>query len=481
MSSPILQKALINGRWVSASRGQTFAVTNPATGEVIGHVPEMGADETERAIAAAREAATGWATLPARDRGMVLRRWNDLILENREMLANVITREQGKPLAEAAAEVDYAARFIEWFAEEGRRCYGKTVPAPHSGQETLTLKEPVGVVAVITPWNFPAAMLARKWGPALAAGCTVVTKPSELTPFTAFALGFLAQEAGIPAGVLNIISGTHARMIGETLCHSPHVRKLSFTGSVPVGKHLYAQCAGTMKRLSLELGGNAPFIVFEDADLDLAVAGIMQAKFRNAGQTCVSANRILVQQSVYHDVLRLMTEAVKNIRLGPGDQRGVTMGPLITPEAVQKVQAMVDDALSLGATIVQRGLKDAVGPNFMPPIVMGNVTPGMQVFDTEIFGPVAAVTPFQDEEEAMVLANGTPYGLAAYLYSRDVNRCWRVARGLDVGMVGVNESLLSAETTSFGGVKDSGLGREGGPYGIDDYLNVKHVAFNVAH
>lgn len=467
-------QALIEGNWVSADSGKTFAVTNPATGEVIGQVPDMGATETTRAIEVADKAFKPWSRRLAKERAAVLRSWFEGILAATEELAHLMTLEQGKPLAEARGEVAYAASFVEWFAEQAKRSNGDIFPTTGKDRRLLALRQPVGVCAVITPWNFPAAMITRKLAPALAAGCTVVVKPAEQTPLTALALANLAEQAGVPPGVINVITGDPVT-IGKVLTDSPKVRKLSFTGSTEVGRLLMSQCGPTLKRLSLELGGNAPFIVFDDADLDAAVEGAMASKFRNAGQTCVCANRILVQSSVYDAFAGKLAAAVAALQVGPGDAEGVNIGPLIDAAAIAKVESHIDDALTRGARVLTGGSRHALGGTFFQPTVLSEVTPAMRITREETFGPVAPLFRFDSEEEAVSMANDTEFGLAAYFYARDVGRIFRIAEALDYGMVGVNTGIMSNEVSPFGGVKQSGIGREGSIYGIDEYLEIKSV------
>ncbi|MEZ5557682.1 MAG: NAD-dependent succinate-semialdehyde dehydrogenase [Pseudomonadales bacterium] len=476
LSDPSLlrSQALIDGAWVDADDGSTFAVTNPATGETLAQVARCGAAEATRAIAAAERAMADWRRRTATERGRLLRAWNDALLAHQEDLARLLTAEQGKPLAEARGEIAYGASYIEWFAEEARRVYGDTIPGPAPDKRIVCLKEPIGVVGCITPWNFPNAMLARKLAPALAAGCTVVCKPANETPLSAFAMAALAEQAGIPPGVVNVLCG-HTSEIGETLTGSKIVRKLSFTGSTRVGQMLMAACAATVKRTSMELGGNAPFIVFDDADLDAAVAGALASKFRNAGQTCVCANRMLVQSGVFDAFAGRLAEAVSEFRLGNGAEEGVTMGPLIHEQAADKVMDMLDEALAGGARLVTGGKLRRDGGSFIEPAVLTGVTPQMRVFNEEIFGPVAPLIRFDTEAEAIALANDTDFGLASYFYSRDVGRIFRVAEALEYGIVGVNEGIISNAMAPFGGVKFSGNGREGSKYGLDDYLEIKYL------
>ena len=454
---------------------KTFAVTNPVDGSHIADVADMGASETKSAIAAAKAAMPAWAAKTAKERANILRAWFNLIMENQEQLAHLLTLEQGKPLAEAMGEIAYGASFIEWFAEEGKRIYGDIIPSHGADKRILVLKQPIGVVAAITPWNFPNAMITRKVGPALAAGCTAVVKPAEDTPLSALALALLAEQAGLPSGVLDIVPTRDAAPVAKVLTDHVDVKKLSFTGSTRVGKLLMKECANTVKKVSLELGGNAPFIVFEDADLDAAVVGAMMSKYRNAGQTCVCANRILVQSSVMDEFSAKLKIAVEALSVGDGMTSGVTTGPLINPAAVAKVQGLVQDALSKGAKAVIGGDVHALGGNFYQPTILTGVTPDMDIAHAEIFGPVAPLFSFEDEAEALSMANDTPYGLAAYFYARDMGRVWRVAEALEYGIVGINEGIISTEAAPFGGVKESGVGREGSKYGIDDYVEIKYL------
>ena len=474
-NSLLRQQAFIDGAWSDAITGATHAVVNPSTGAEIARVPDMGSDETQRAIDAAAQALPAWRARSAKDRAGLLRRWYELILANQEDLALLMTCEQGKPLAEARGEVAYGASFVEWFAEEGKRVYGETIPAPTPDKRLLAIRQPVGVTAAITPWNFPIAMITRKVAPALAAGCTSVVKPAEATPLCALALAELAQRAGIPAGVLNIVTTARPAVVGGVLTASPVVRKLSFTGSTPVGKRLMAQCADTVKRLSLELGGNAPFIVFDDADLDAAVAGAIASKYRNAGQTCVCANRILVQDGIYDAFAARLAEAAAALQVDDGLAAGAQVGPLINAAALEKVESLVGDALAKGARVVTGGARHPRGGQFYTPTVLAGITADMRIAREEIFGPVAPLFRFRTDEEAIALANDTPYGLAAYFYSRDIHRVWRVAEALEYGMVGINEGLISNEMAPFGGVKESGVGREGSRHGIDEYLEIKYL------
>ncbi|QEL66309.1 succinate semialdehyde dehydrogenase [NAD(P)+] [Oryzomicrobium terrae] len=480
------QLAYVDGQWISADDEATFPVTNPASGTVLARVPRCGSAETQRAIAAAEAAWPAWRARTAKERGQILRRWFDLMNAHAEDLAQLITAEGGKPLAEARGEVTYAASFVEWFAEEGKRAYGETIPTTAPDKRLAVIKQPIGVAAAITPWNFPAAMITRKVAPALAAGCPVVVKPAEQTPLTALALAELADRAGLPAGVFNVVTGdaADAPAIGATLTASPVVRKLSFTGSTEVGRLLMAQSAPTLKKLSLELGGNAPFIVFDDADVDAAVDGLMAAKYRNTGQTCVCANRVLVQEGIYARFAAALADKVAQLRVGNGAEVGVQQGPLIDGAGLAKVEELVADALAKGARVLTGGarLEDAWARDghFFQPTVLAEVTPAMRLAREEIFGPVAPLFRFASEDEAVRLANATEYGLAAYFYSRDVGRCHRVSEALEYGMVGVNTGLISNEVAPFGGVKQSGLGREGAHYGLEEYLEVKYVCTSIA-
>ena len=470
----VKQAGLIDGEWVQADGGRTVGVIDPATGWAIATVPHMGRAETERAIAGAAAALPAWRARTARERAQVLRRWADLMLAHQDDLGRLMTLEQGKPLAEAKGEIAYAASFLEWFAEEAKRVDGEVLQPQRAGQRMVVLKQPIGVCAAITPWNFPAAMITRKVGPALAAGCTIVVKPAELTPLSAFALGVLAIEAGLPPGVLQIVTGD-APVIGGALCESDVVRKLSFTGSTGVGRILMQQCAPTLKKLSLELGGNAPLIVFDDADLDTAVAGIVASKFRNAGQTCVCANRIYVQAGIHDALVERLVQAVEAMPVGNGLDAGVTQGPLIDDRAVAKVRQHIDDALAHGAQVRTGGQPHALGGTFFTPTVITGVTQAMRVAREETFGPLAPIFRFETEDEAVAMANATEFGLAAYLFTEDRRRIWRVSEQLETGMVGINTGLISNEVAPFGGVKQSGLGREGSRHGIDDYLELKYL------
>ncbi|NHZ91768.1 NADP-dependent succinate-semialdehyde dehydrogenase [Massilia sp. CCM 8733] len=468
------QQCFIDGEWCDASDAATITVTNPATGETLGTVPRMGKDEAARAITAANAAWPAWRKKSARERSVILRTWNDLMIENADDLALIMTAEQGKPLTESKGEIAYAAAFIEWFAEEGKRIEGDTLQSPWPDRRLVVTKEPIGVCAAITPWNFPAAMITRKVGPALAAGCPMVVKPAELTPFSALALAELAERAGVPKGVFSVITGD-SKAIGAEMTGNPLVRKLTFTGSTQVGRVLMEQCAPTIKKLSLELGGNAPFIVFDDADLDAAVEGAIASKYRNAGQTCVCANRLYVQDGVYERFAEKLVAAVAKLKVGNGQDVGVTQGPLIEEKAVLKVEEHIADALAKGARLLTGGKRHALGHSFFEPTVLADVTSGMQVATEETFGPLAPLFRFDTEDDVIAMANDTEFGLAAYFYSRDIGRVWRVADALETGMVGVNTGLISTEVAPFGGVKQSGLGREGSRYGIDDYLVIKYI------
>jgi len=468
------QQCYIDGAWVNAADGATLIVTNPANGNKLGTVPKMGAVETRQAIAAADAALPAWRERTAKDRSLILRRWFDLILSNKEDLARIMTLEQGKPLAESRGEILYGAAFIEWFAEEAKRVYGDTIPGPAGDRRIVVIKQPIGVIGAITPWNFPNAMITRKAGPALAAGCTIVVKPASMTPYSALALAELAEEAGIPKGVLNIVTGS-AGAIGGELTSNPTVRKITFTGSTEVGKILMAQSAGTVKKVSLELGGNAPFIVFDDADLDAAVIGAMASKYRNTGQTCVCVNRVLVQDGVYDAFAEKLAVAVNKLKVADGLTEGTQQGPLIDMAAVEKVEEHITDALAKGARIITGGKRHALGGSYFEPTIIADVTPQMRVAREETFGPLAPLFRFHTEAEAIAMANDTEFGLASYLYSRDIGRIWRVAEALEYGMVGINEGIISNEMAPFGGVKESGIGREGSMYGIADYLDIKYL------
>ena len=468
------QQCYIGGTWCDADGGETIEVTNPATDEVLGTVPKMGAAETRRAIEAANEALPAWRAKTAKERAVILRKWNDLLLANQDDLGLIMTSEQGKPLAEAKGEVAYAASFIEWFAEEGKRIYGDTIPPHQSDKRIVVIKEPVGVTAAITPWNFPASMITRKAGPALAAGCTMVIKPASATPFSALAMAVLAEEAGVPSGVLSVVTGS-SREIGGEITSNPIVRKVTFTGSTEIGKVLMEQCAGTLKKMSLELGGNAPFIVFEDAYIDSAVEGAMMSKYRNMGQTCVCANRILVQDSVYEEFAAKLSQAVSGLNVGNGVEAGVNQGPLIDKAAVAKVEEHITDALSKGGRVVVGGNRHPLGGTFFEPTIIADATAEMVVAREETFGPVAPLFRFETEDEAVAMANDTEFGLASYFYSRDIGRVWRVSEGLEYGIVGINTGIISTEVAPFGGMKESGFGREGSKYGIEDFLEVKYL------
>jgi len=466
----------LNGEWVKAKSSGAISVDNPATGEIIGTVPKLGAAETREAIEVAEKAFRAWSKKTGKERAAVLRRWFDLMIENQEDLAKLMTLEQGKPLTESRGEVVYAASFLEWFGEEAKRIYGDTIPGHQADKRIVVIKQPIGVVACITPWNFPLAMITRKAGPAIAAGCSVVLKPAAQTPFSALALAELAERAGVPKGVFNVLTGP-AKEIGGELTSNPIVKKLSFTGSTEIGKVLMAQCAGTVKKLSLELGGNAPFIVFEDADLDAAVEGAVASKYRNTGQTCVCTNRLLVQESVYDEFAEKLAAAVKKLRPAFGLDAGATQGPLIDDAAVVKVESHIRDAKEKGAKVLVGGHRHTLGGRFFEPTILTDVTPAMAVAREETFGPVAPLFRFKNDAEAVALANDTEFGLAAYFYGRDIARVWRVAEALEYGIVGINTGIISTEVAPFGGVKESGLGREGSKYGIDDYVEIKYLCF----
>jgi succinate-semialdehyde dehydrogenase/glutarate-semialdehyde dehydrogenase len=468
------QQCYLNGEWSAADSGKTIPVTNPATGGLIGTVPNMGAAETRRAIEAANAAMPAWRAKTAKERSAILRKWFDLMLANQEDLAVLMTTEQGKPLSESRGEIVYAASFIEWFAEEGKRIYGDTIPTYQADKRIVVLKEPVGVCAAITPWNFPAAMITRKCGPALAAGCTMVVKPATATPFSALALAELGERAGLPKGAFSVVTGSSTAIGGE-MTSNPIVRKVTFTGSTQIGKLLMEQCAKTVKKTSMELGGNAPFIVFDDADLDAAAEGALASKYRNAGQTCVCANRIYVQDSVYDAFVEKLKQQVSKLKVGNGLESGVTIGPLIDQAAVAKVQEHVDDAMRKGAKLVTGGKPHALGGLFYEPTILTGVTPAMKIAKEETFGPLAPLFRFRDEKEAIALSNDTEFGLAAYFYGRDIARIWRVAEALEYGIVGINTGMISTEVAPFGGVKESGVGREGSKYGIEDYLVIKYL------
>lgn len=467
-------QAYVNGRWVDGVSGETMPVENPATGEVLGTIPRLGAEETRAVIDAANTAFASWKCLTAKERCGYLRRWYDLIIENATDVAKILTAEQGKPLTEALGEIQYAASFIEWFSEEGKRTYGDVIPTPAGDKRLLVVKEPIGVCAAITPWNFPAAMITRKVAPALAAGCTMIVRPADLTPLTALALAALAEQAGIPAGVLNVITGK-SRVIGGEITASSIVRKLSFTGSTEVGRVLMEQCAPNLKKLSLELGGNAPFIVFDDADLDAAVDGAIASKFRNTGQTCVCTNRLYVHDKVYDAFAEKLAKAVNALKVGNGMDDGVAQGPLIDEGAVAKVESHIENAISLGARAVAGGSRHDLGKTFFQPTVLADVNQEMLIAHEETFGPVAPLIRFSSDEEVIALANDTEFGLASYFYSRDIGRIWRVGEALEYGMVGINTGIISNEVAPFGGVKQSGFGREGSHYGIDEYMVLKYL------
>jgi succinate-semialdehyde dehydrogenase/glutarate-semialdehyde dehydrogenase len=468
------QQCYIDGKWVDADSRATISVNNPADNSVLGTVPRMGAAETRRAIEAADRALPAWRAKTAKERANILRKWFNLMMENQEDLAQLMTAEQGKPLTESRGEIAYSGSFIEWFAEEGKRVYGDTIPPHGADKRIVVLKQPIGVCVAITPWNFPSAMLTRKAGPALAAGCTMVLKPASQTPYSALALCELAERAGVPKGVLSCVTGG-ATEIGAEMTSNPTVRKLSFTGSTEIGKVLMAQCAGTVKKLSLELGGNAPFIVFDDADIDMAVKGAMASKYRNAGQTCVCANRILVQDGVYDAFARKLADSVASMKVGPGTETGTVIGPLIDMKAVEKVEDHIADAVKKGAKVVVGGKRHKLGGSFFEPTVLTEVNTQMKVTREETFGPVAPLFRFTTDEQAIEMANDTVFGLAAYFYSRDIGRVWRAAEALEYGIVGINEGIISTEVAPFGGVKESGIGREGSKYGIEEYLEVKYL------
>ncbi len=470
------EQAFVGGRWEGASDGKVKQVLNPANGKLLGTVPNLGADATRRAIEAANRALPDWRARTAKERAQILRKWFDLMMANQEDLAILMTVEQGKPLAESRGEIAYAASFIEWFGEEGKRVYGDVIPSHGRDKRIVVLKQPIGVTAAITPWNFPAAMIARKVAPALAAGCTMVIKPSELTPYSAFAMCVLAERAGIPAGVVSVVTGD-SRPIGAELTSNPIVRKLSFTGSTAVGKLLMAQCSSNVTKVSLELGGNAPFIVFDDADLDAAVNGAIASKYRNAGQTCVCANRLYIQSGIYDRFAEKLAQAVRGLKVGDGLDKDTKIGPLIEEKAVQKVEQHVADAVSKGARVVVGGQRGDGPGTFYVPTVLTGVTADMLPMREETFGPVAPLMKFDTDEQVIQLANASEFGLASYFYSRDINRVWRVAEALESGMVGINEGIISTEVAPFGGVKESGIGREGSKYGLEEYLEIKYLCF----
>ena len=468
------EQCYIDGKWVDSSNNETIEVNNPATLEIVGKVPKCGTEETRIAIEAANSSWKNWKEKTAKDRSIILRKWFDLIMANQEDLAQIMTVEQGKPINESRGEINYGASFIELYAEEGKRVYGETIPDPLSDRRILVIKQPIGVVAAITPWNFPSSMITRKAGPALAVGCPIVIKPASQTPFSALALAVLAEEAGIPKGVFNVVTGS-AKEIGLELSTNPIVRKLSFTGSTEVGKILLSQCASTVKKVSMELGGHAPFIAFEDADVDQAVIGAMQSKFRNTGQTCVCANRLFIHEKIYDEFLDKFTRAVAQIKVGNGLEEDVVSGPLIDQYSLEKVKEHVQDAVNTGAKIAIGGDMHSLGGNFYLPTVIANVTTKAKITYEETFGPVAPIYKFSTEEEVIKMANDTPYGLASYFYSRDIGRIWRVAEALEYGMVGVNTGLTSKAEIPFGGIKESGLGREGSRFGLDEYLEIKYI------
>lgn len=472
------QHAFINGQWVSADNGETFSVTSPADNTPITNVARVGGVETRRAIEAAEAALPAWRDKTAKERAAILRQWFTLMHEHKEDLARLLSWEQGKPLAESRGEIDYGASFIEWFAEEGKRVYGDIIPNDKPGRRLVVIKQPVGVVAAITPWNFPVAMITRKAGPALAAGCTMVLKPASETPLSALALAELGERAGIPAGVFNVVTG-RAGAIGSELTQHASVRKLSFTGSTEIGRQLMEECAGTIKKVSMELGGNAPFIVFDDANLDDAVEGALASKFRNSGQTCVCTNRFLVHDAVYDAFSEKLVAAVRKLKVAPAEEEGAQQGPLINLKAVDKVKSHIENALSQGAKVLCGGQSHALGGNFFEPTVLGDATPAMDVANEETFGPLAPLFRFGTEAEAIAMANDTPFGLAAYVYTQNIGRCWRVGEALEYGMVGINEGIISTEVAPFGGIKASGVGREGSHYGIEDYLEIKYMCMGI--
>lgn len=471
------QQAYINGEWTNANNGENYAITNPFDNSEIGKVPNMGAIETEKAIQAANAAFPKWKAKTAGERSLILRRWYELQMEYLEELAYILTIEQGKPINEARGEIRYGASFVEWFAEEAKRAYGDVIPGHGRDKRIVTIKQPIGVIAAITPWNFPNAMITRKVAPALAAGCTVVIKPAEDTPLSALALAELAEQAGFPAGVLNIVTTKNPASVGNTLTASSIVRKLSFTGSTPVGKLLMRQCADTVKKVSLELGGNAPFIVFDDADIDEAVKGAIASKYRNAGQTCVCANRIYAQSGIYDEFVSKLAKAVKEQQVGSGLNNEVTIGPLINENALEKVEGLVADALKEGANLVIGGKRHQLGGTFYEPTILANVNANMAISNEEIFGPVAPVYRFETDDEVITFANDTPYGLAAYFYGQNINRVWKVAEALEYGMVGINTGMISTPVAPFGGIKESGVGREGSKYGLEEFMEVKYLCF----
>ncbi len=472
------QQVFIDGQWLEAEQNKSFAVINPATGETIAHVPSVSEQQVVKAVQAADQALQSWKQTTAKERSILLKKWYQLMIEHQEDLAIILSTEQGKPMTESRGEILYGASFIEWFAEEAKRTYGDVIPHDKQGRRLLVVRQPVGVVAAITPWNFPNAMITRKVGPALAAGCTVVIKPASETPLSALALVALAEEAGIPKGVINVVTGS-AREIGGILTQHPLVRKVSFTGSTAIGKLLMQQCSSTMKKISMELGGNAPFIVFEDADLDKAVEGAIASKFRNSGQTCVCTNRILVQNSIYDTFVEKLAAAVAKLKVAPAFEPGAEQGPLINEKAVEKIQEHIDDATSKGAKVICGGQRHQLGQTFFEPTVLTDVTPDMQVAQDETFGPLAPVFRFTEEAEAIRMANDTEFGLASYIYTQNLSRAWRVSEALEYGMVGINEGLISTEVAPFGGIKESGCGREGSKYGIEDYQELKYLCMGI--
>ncbi|MCU4567601.1 NAD-dependent succinate-semialdehyde dehydrogenase [Acinetobacter radioresistens] len=472
------QQVFIDGQWLEAEQNKSFAVINPTTGETIAHVPSVSEQQVVKAVEAADQALQSWKQTTAKERSILLKKWYQLMIEHQEDLAIILSTEQGKPMTESRGEILYGASFIEWFAEEAKRTYGDVIPHDKQGRRLLVIRQPVGVVAAITPWNFPNAMITRKVGPALAAGCTVVIKPASETPLSALALVALAEEAGIPKGVINVVTGS-AREIGGILTQHPLVRKVSFTGSTAIGKLLMQQCSSTMKKISMELGGNAPFIVFEDADLDKAVEGAIASKFRNSGQTCVCTNRILVQNSIYDTFVEKLAAAVAKLKVAPAFEPGAEQGPLINEKAVEKVQQHIDDATSKGAKVIYGGQRHQLGQTFFEPTVLTDVTPDMQVAQDETFGPLAPVFRFTEEAEAIRMANDTEFGLASYIYTQNLSRAWRVSEALEYGMVGINEGLISTEVAPFGGIKESGCGREGSKYGIEDYQELKYLCMGI--
>ena len=474
-NSPLLKSgSYINGSWLSDD-ANTFKVLNPANGKKIAELANASAEQTSLAVDAAAQALPGWRAKTVKERSRLLRRWFDLVMENKHELAKILTVEQGKPLSESVGEVVYGANYIEWFAEEAKRIYGDIIPAPSSDKRLVVIKQGVGVVSAITPWNFPSSMITRKAAPAMAAGCTFIVKAASETPLSAIALAELAHQAGIPAGVFNVIVSTHSREVGKILTGDPRIEKFSFTGSTPVGKILLKQCADTVKKTTMELGGNAPFIVFDDADLDAAVEGVMESKFRNAGQTCVCSNRILVQKGVYNEFAKRFVVAVEALSLGAGNEEGVDIGPLIHSEAADNVKDLVDKAVAAGATVLTGGKKDDLGDSFYQPTVLSQVDADMSIAVNEIFGPVAPLIEFDTDQEAIDIANNTEFGLASYIYTRDIGRVWRISEALEYGMVGVNEGIISNEMAPFGGVKQSGMGREGSKYGLEEYLEIKYI------